>query len=168
MTIVAITNIIPILGPFIGGIPCALLVLLINPSKTILFIVLIVIIQQIDGNIICPKILGDKINISSLSVICSIVVMGGLFGSPGMIVGGPFFAVAIHLLQNWTINKLRAKGLDPSLDQYYIGNAEDVLDTDDTSNKLVVRIYNWITRTSKAIWSGICRFFAKIFKKKEK
>ena len=167
-TIVAITNVIPILGPFIGAIPCAFLVLLIDPSKTILFIILILIIQQVDGNIICPKILGDKINISSLSVICSIVIMGGLFGIPGMLIGVPFFAVAIHLLQNWTINKLRGKGLDPSLEQYYVGNAEEVVETNDHSDKLVVRIYNWIVRVLKKIWSGICKFFAKIFKKKEK
>lgn len=167
-TIVAITNVIPILGPFIGAIPCALLVLLIDPSKTILFIILILVIQQIDGNIICPKILGDKIKISSLSVICSIVIMGGLFGIPGMLIGVPFFAVAIHLLQNWTINKLRGKGLETSLDQYYIGNAEEVVDTDDHSDKLVVRIFNWMALGFKKIWSGICKFFTKIFKKKEK
>ena len=163
-TIVAITNIIPILGPIIGAVPCAFLVLLIEPSKTILFILLIIIIQQIDGNIICPKILGGKIKISSLSVITSIVIMGGLFGIPGMIIGVPVFAVAIHLLQNWTINRLRNKGLDTSIEQYYVGNAEEVVDVEDNSNKVVVRIYNWIVKLLKTIWINV----SKLFKKKKK
>lgn len=158
--IIAITNVIPILGPFIGGIPCAFIVFIINPPKTILFVILIIIIQQIDGNIICPKILGDKIKISSLSVIMSIVIMGGLFGIPGMFLGVPCFAVAIHLIQNAIINRLRSKGLETSLDQYYVGDADDVIiENDDRSQKLVVRAYNACISFFKKIGGFISRIF---------
>ena len=159
--IISVTNVIPILGPFIGGIPCAFIVFLINPPKTILFVILIIIIQQIDGNIICPKILGDKINISSLSVIISIVIMGGLFGIPGMFLGVPCFAVAIHLIQHSVLNKLRNKGMETSLEQYYIGDAEDIIDNTDKSQKLVVRAYNACAKLLKRFWVFICKPFKK-------
>ena len=87
--------------------------------------------------------------------------MGGLFGIPGMIIGVPVFAVAIHLLQNWTINRLRNKGLDTSIEQYYVGNAEEVLDVEDNSNKVVVRIYNWIVKLLKTIWINVIKLFEK-------
>ncbi len=124
--IIAVTNVIPIFGPFIGGIPAAFLVLLTAPNKLILFIVLIVIIQQIDGNLICPHILGDKINISSLATIIAIISMGGLFGIFGMVIGVPVFAVAINLINQHTMNSLRRKNLETSLDYYYVGNAEKI------------------------------------------
>lgn len=162
--IIAVTNVIPILGPFLGAIPSAFIVLLIDPPKTILFILLILIIQQIDGNIICPKIIGDKINISSLAVIVSIIVMGGLFGIPGMILGVPFFAVAIHMIQNWIINRLRAKDLETSIEHYYIGDSEEVIENTDKSKKLVVRAYNGCVSLIKKI--GL--FFKKLFTRKKK
>lgn len=123
-TIVAVTNVIPIFGPFIGGIPAAILVLLTAPEKLILFVILIVVIQQIDGNVICPHILGDRINISSLATIVAIVTMGGLFGIFGMVIGVPVFAVIIHLINNYTVNALRRKGLETSLKHYYVGNLD--------------------------------------------
>ena len=125
-TIIALTNIIPILGPFIGGIPAAFLVLLTAPEKTILFIILIIIIQQIDGNIICPNILGDKINISSLATLIAIITMGGLFGIFGMLIGVPIFAVIIHIINDYTMNALRKKGLQTSLKDYYVGNPQNI------------------------------------------
>ena len=128
-TIIAVTNVIPIFGPFIGGIPAAFLVLLTAPEKTILFVILIFIIQQIDGNIICPHILGDKINISSLATIIAIITMGGLFGIAGMIIGVPIFAVAIHIINNYTMNALRKKGLETSLHNYHVGDLEQIEST---------------------------------------
>lgn len=109
--IIAVTNVIPIFGPFLGGIPAAFLILLTEPDKVILFIVLIVIIQQIDGNIICPHILGDKISISPLATIIAIITMGGLFGILGMVIGVPVFAVAIHLINRYSSFYLRKKGI---------------------------------------------------------
>lgn len=125
-TIIAVTNVIPIFGPFIGGIPAAFLVLLTSPDKLFLFIALIVIIQQIDGNIICPHILGDKINISSLATIIAIITMGGLFGIFGMVIGVPVFAVAIHIINSYTLNSLRKKGLETTLNHYYVGNIDKI------------------------------------------
>ena len=127
-TIIAVTNVIPIFGPFIGGIPAALLVLLTEPEKTLLFIILIVIIQQIDGNLICPHILGDKINISSLATIIAIITMGGLFGIFGMLIGVPVFAVIIHMIDDYTMNSLREKSLATSITDYHVGNADAVVD----------------------------------------
>ena len=114
--IIAVTNVIPIFGPFLGGIPAAFLILLTEPDKVILFIVLIVIIQQIDGNIICPHILGDKINISPLATIIAIITMGGLFGIFGMVIGVPVFAVAIHLINRYSTFYLRKKGIKKNLE----------------------------------------------------
>ena len=127
-TIIAITNIIPILGPFIGGIPAAFLVLLMQPENTILFVILLVVIQQIDGNVICPNILGDKINMSSLTTIIAIVTMGGLFGIFGMLIGVPCFAVILHLINNYTINALRRKGFETELVHYHVGDPANILE----------------------------------------
>ena len=141
-TIIAVTNIIPVLGPFIGGIPATFLVLLTTPEKTILCVLLIILIQQIDGNIICPHILGDKINISSLATITAIVTMGGLFGIFGMLIGVPVFAVIIHLINNYTMNALRRKGLETSLNHYYVGDVRNLQEKNasDTFDKVLKSI----------------------------
>ena len=139
-TIIAVTNVIPIFGPFIGGIPAAVLVLLTDPNKLILFIVLIIVIQQIDGNIICPHILGDRINISSLATIIAIITMGGLFGIFGMVIGVPVFAVVIHIINSYTMNALRKKGLETSLNHYYVGNIDMISDKKSTQ-KITRRLF---------------------------
>ena len=95
-------------------------------SKTIPFILLILLIQQIDGNIICPHIIGDKIKISSLATIIAIITMGGLFGILGMVIGVPIFAVAIHMINDYTINSLRKKNLPISLKDYYVGDPNKI------------------------------------------
>lgn len=158
-TIIAITNVIPILGPFLGGVPAAFIVLLTHPEKTILFIVLIIVIQQIDGNIICPHILGDKINISSLTTLIAIITMGGLFGIFGMLIGVPVFAVGVNIIQNYTLNTLRRKGYETSLDHYYVGNTEDISESkSETSNVFVKayrRIYNAFIKLSKYLKNRI-------------
>lgn len=144
-TIIATTNIIPVLGPFIGGIPAAFLVLLTQPEKVILFIILIIIVQQIDGNIICPHILGDKINISSLTTLIAIITMGGFFGIVGMLIGVPVFAVSIQLINNYTANALRRKGLEISLDHYYVGDSTRIKakQNSDKSTKILTAISNF-------------------------
>ena len=147
-SIIAVTNVIPIFGPFIGGIPAAFLVLLTAPEKTLLFVILIVVIQQIDGNIICPHILGDKINISSLATIIAIVTMGGLFGIFGMLIGVPVFAVIIHMINNYTINALRQKGLETSLKHYYVGNPDCLAENTTTSSKSPYKFLLWLSKTT--------------------
>ena len=120
---VGVTNIIPVFGPFIGAIPSFLIVLISNPSKAFLFLILILIIQQIDGNIIGPKILGDNTGVSSLSVIIAIVICGSMWGIVGMLVGVPVFAVIIELVKRYLESRLRKKGQPTDTADYYANDA---------------------------------------------
>lgn len=91
--IIGVTNVIPFFGPWIGGVPSALLVLMVDPRQALYFVILIMVIQQFDGNILGPKILGDSTGLSGFWVIFAITIFGGLFGVLGMVVGVPIFAV---------------------------------------------------------------------------
>ncbi len=127
-TFVGITNVIPVFGPFIGAIPTFFVVLISEPSKAFLFLVLILIIQQLDGNIIGPKILGDNTGVSSLCVIIAIAICSALWGVAGMILGVPIFAVVIELIKRLLEKRLDAKGEPTDTLAYYpanaVGNAE--------------------------------------------
>ena len=105
--IVGVTNVIPFFGPYIGAIPSAVLIALADPMKGIYFLIFILLLQQFDGNILGPKILGESTGLSSFMVIVAIMVGGGLFGVPGMIVGVPVFAVL-----NAAVWKLIGRSLD--------------------------------------------------------
>ena len=96
--IVGVTNIIPYFGPFIGAIPCAALLLMIDPKKCLTFVILILLIQQFDGNILGPKLIGNKTGIKSFWVLFSILLFGGLFGFIGMIFGVPVFAIIYSVI----------------------------------------------------------------------
>lgn len=104
--VVGVTNIIPFFGPFIGAIPCSLLLLLDNPWHALYFVIFIVILQQIDGNIIGPKILGNTTGVSSFWVLFSILLFGGLWGIVGMVIAVPLFGVIYDI-----IRKLVSRGL---------------------------------------------------------
>ncbi len=127
-TIIGVTDIIPVFGPFIGAIPSAIIVLMCDPTKLLPFILIIFIIQQIEGNIITPKILGESTNISSLAVIISISTMGGLFGIVGMLVGVPVFATIIILTKRYLEKRLKAKDLPTETEDYMGENS--MSDTD--------------------------------------
>lgn len=116
--IIGITNIIPFFGPFIGAIPCALIILVESPIKCLEFVIIIFIIQQLDGNVIGPKILGNKVGVSSFWVLFSILLFGGLFGFTGMILGVPIFAVIYRLLKRGVYEKLWAKNLSTHTKDY--------------------------------------------------
>ncbi|MGM9551131.1 MAG: AI-2E family transporter [Clostridia bacterium] len=116
--IVGVTNIIPFFGPFIGAIPSAILVLLVNPPKALVFVILILAIQQVDGNIIGPKILGDRTGLDSFAVIVAILVSAGLFGVAGMILGVPVFATVLGLLTEFLDRRLQEKNLPLDLEAY--------------------------------------------------
>lgn len=109
---IGITNIIPVFGPFIGAIPSIFILLLVNPIQAAIFCVLILIIQQLDGNFIGPKILGSSIGISALWILFSIVVGGDLFGIVGMVVGVPVFATLYGLAQEFVHYLLDRRGID--------------------------------------------------------
>jgi predicted PurR-regulated permease PerM len=107
--IVGVTNVIPFFGPFIGAIPSAILLFLDNPINGLYFLILVIIIQQIDGNIIGPKILGNSTGLSSFWVIVAILVSGGMFGVIGMLLGVPVFAVLYYLVTRLIDYILRKK-----------------------------------------------------------
>jgi predicted PurR-regulated permease PerM len=109
--IVGITNIVPFFGPFIGAIPSFIIILFISPIKALWFLVMIFVIQQIDGNFIGPKILGDTIGISAFWILFSILVAGKVLGILGMIIGVPLFAIVYSIIKDIIEAKLRAKGL---------------------------------------------------------
>lgn len=116
--VVGVTNIIPFFGPYIGGIPSALLILLADPVKGVVFIIFIIILQQIDGNIIVPKILGNTTGLSAFWVVFAILLGGGLFGLLGMIIGVPVFAVIYYLIKTMLEYRLRKKRLPVETQAY--------------------------------------------------
>ena len=118
-TIVGVTNIIPFFGPFIGAVPCALLILLVNPLQAFYFIIFIIVLQQIDGNVIGPKILGNTVGISGFWVLASITVATGLFGFAGMLLGVPVFAIIYMIISNAINAALRKKGRPTITSDYY-------------------------------------------------
>lgn len=110
-TVVGVTNIIPILGPFLGAVPSALLILLADPWKCLYFILFIVILQQVDGNIIAPRIIGSNTGLSGFWVLTAITVAGSLFGLAGMVVCVPTMAVLYALISEWVSGRLARKGM---------------------------------------------------------
>ena len=110
--IVGITNIIPFFGPFIGAIPSIFILLIVSPIHALEFMIWILILQQIDGNIIGPKILGGSVGLSSLWIMFAILVGGGYFGVLGMVLGVPLFAAFYFLFRDHIHTKLKEKGLE--------------------------------------------------------
>ena len=106
--IIGVTNLIPFFGPWIGGVPSALLVLMVNPRQALYFVILILVLQQFDGNILGPKILGDSTGLSGFWVIFAITIFGGLFGVLGMVVGVPIFAV-FYAAVRASVNRMLVK-----------------------------------------------------------
>ena len=107
--IIGVTNIIPMFGPFLGAIPVIFLLLLIKPIYAIGFMIFIVILQQIDGNIIKPIVLGDQLGINGFWILFSVTVGGGLFGVLGMFLGVPVFALIYTTITEYTELKLKQK-----------------------------------------------------------
>ena len=118
--IVGVTNIIPFFGPFFGAIPSALLLLMSSPKQVIPFIILIIAIQQLDGNVIGPKILGQTTGISAFWVMFAILVGGGLFGFAGMLLGVPIFAVIYSLTEEFINFLLERKGMSVNTADYAV------------------------------------------------
>lgn len=116
--IIGVTNVIPFFGPFFGAIPSALLLLMAAPKQVIPFVIFVFILQQFDGNILGPKILGDSTGISAFWVIFAIFIGGGLFGFPGMVLGVPLFAVIYTLVSDLINFLLKKKGLSVNTEDY--------------------------------------------------
>ncbi len=109
--IVGVTNVIPFFGPFIGAIPSFVLILLSSPIQSLYFLVFILILQQFDGNILGPRVLGNSTGLSSFWVLFSILLFGGLFGFIGMIIGVPLWAVILNFIRRCSRHLLKKKGL---------------------------------------------------------
>ena len=116
--VIGITNIIPFLGPFFGAIPSAIIILCVSPIKALWFIGIILVIQQIDGNIIGPKILGDSIGISAFWILFSLLIFAKFLGLIGMIIGVPIFAIIYSIIKENVERKLKAKGLPVETEKY--------------------------------------------------
>ena len=116
--VIGVTNVIPFFGPFIGAIPCAFLLLVAAPKQVIPFVIFIIILQQFDGNILGPKILGDSTGLSSFWVMVAIFLGGGLFGFAGMLLGVPVFAVIYSLVSEFLDFLLAKKGVSTNTNDY--------------------------------------------------
>ena len=116
--IIGVTNIIPFFGPFIGAIPSTFIILIVNPVQALWFVVFILILQQIDGNIIGPKILGSSTGLPAIWVMFAILVGGGLAGFVGMIAGVPAMAVIYTLFKNYVKQRLEQKALPSNTEDY--------------------------------------------------
>ena len=117
--IIGITDIVPVIGPFIGVIPSAVIILLTDPLKVIPFLLCILVVQQIDGNIIAPKILGENTGVSSLCVLIAITLLGTIWGLVGMVIAVPLFATVLELSGKFLEKRLIEKGLPVETDHYY-------------------------------------------------
>ncbi len=118
--IVGVTNIIPFFGPFIGAIPSALLILMVDPIQWVYFVLFILVLQQFDGNILGPKILGESTGLASFWVLFSILLFGGLFGFAGMVLGVPCFAILYSMIRRLIHCGLRRHNL-PTSTAVYMG-----------------------------------------------
>ena len=116
--IIGITNIIPFFGPFFGAIPSAIIILFVSPIKALWFLVIILVIQQLDGNVIGPKILGDSIGISAFWILFSLLIAGKVLGLVGMIIGVPLFAIIYSVIKEVVESKLEKKGLPTDTSNY--------------------------------------------------
>ena len=117
-TIIGVTNVIPFFGPFIGAIPCALLILLVSPIQCVYFCIFVLVLQQFDGNILGPKILGDSTGLDSFWVLFSILLFGGLFGFAGMVLGVPVFAMIYNIIRRLVNRGLRRHRLPVETREY--------------------------------------------------
>ena len=143
--IVGITNIIPVFGPIIGAIPSFFILFIIDPKQAFIFLILIILIQQLDGNVIGPKILGDSTGISSLGVLIAIIVMGEYFGIIGMIIGVPIFAVLGVLINEIADVKLTKRGKSTYLDEYYHKDA--MIDPHTKRQPILLKIFGKLYRS---------------------
>lgn len=133
--IVGVTNVIPFFGPYLGAVPSALLILIVDPIQCLYFILFIIFLQQLDGNVIGPKILGDSTGLSSFWVIFAITIFGGMFGIFGMFIGVPLFAVIFAAFRTLFNRMLKKKGLPIATDNYLrvreIGNDQEFINQED-------------------------------------
>jgi predicted PurR-regulated permease PerM len=116
--IIGVSNMIPFFGPFIGAIPSFFIILFVSPIKALWFLVIILIIQQLDGNVIGPKILGDSLGISAFWILFSLLISGEIFGFIGLIIGVPLFVFVYSIVKDNVEKRLIKKGLPVETNKY--------------------------------------------------
>ncbi len=143
--IIGVTDFIPFFGPFIGAIPSAIIIFIADPPKALLFVILILVIQQIDGNLLAPLILGEHTGLSSLGVLIAITIMGGFFGFIGMLIGVPVFALLLTILDDIIRHRLEKKGKPSDLYDYYAADAF-ILPADEEASQYTItqRFVHWV------------------------
>ena len=109
--IIGVFNLIPFFGPIIGAVPTTFLLLIINPMEALGFLIFIIVLQQFDGNILGPRILGETVGISGFWIMVSVIVGGGLFSVPGMLLGVPVFAAVYTLVEEGALRRLKKKDI---------------------------------------------------------
>ena len=180
--IIGVTNVIPFFGPYIGAIPCIFLILVVDPIKGLYFAIFILLLQQFDGNILGPKILGESTGLSSFMVIVAILIGGGLFGIPGMIAGVPVFAVLYAMVWRLIDHSLVERKM-PVEEETYVNI--DCLDTEtgdaiplrkeeshrlsserleEKRNNFFMKIWNPFSRFVMLIWKYILQILQVIWK----
>ncbi|MBQ9242034.1 MAG: AI-2E family transporter [Proteobacteria bacterium] len=117
--VVGVTNIIPFFGPFIGAIPSAILIWCVAPIQALYFIIFILVLQQFDGNLLGPKILGNSVGVSSFMVLVAILIGGGFFGFMGMIIGVPLCAILTSIAQTYILQRIANKDLPGDIESYH-------------------------------------------------
>lgn len=117
--VVGVTNIIPFFGPFIGAIPSAILIWCVAPIDALYFLIFVLILQQFDGNLLGPKILGNSVGVSSFMVLVAILIGGGLFGFMGMIIGVPLCAILTSVIQAFILQRIANKDLPGDIEAYH-------------------------------------------------
>lgn len=131
--VIGVTNFIPFFGPFIGWAPCCLILLLVNPMSALWFTLFILFLQQLDGNVIGPHILGDSVGVSALSIMIAIIIGGGLFGFAGMLVGVPVYALGYAFFRAIIYDRLTKRNLPTDTNEYL--TAPETLEKEETTNE---------------------------------
>ncbi|MFR2012192.1 MAG: AI-2E family transporter [Christensenellales bacterium] len=167
--IVGVTNVIPVFGPYIGAIPSALLILLVSPVQALYFIILVAILQQVDGNIIGPAILGESTGLSAFWVLFSILFFGGFWGIVGMLVGCPLFAVIYTIAKDFINYCLGKRKLSTDTQTYVnlktIENGRDGYEYIEYTASEINGKRNKKNSASKAKNSSLMSVLKKFFKK---
>ena len=171
--LVGVTNVIPIVGPFIGAIPGTFIIFIVDPVKAFWFIVINVVVQQLDGNVIGPKILGQTTGLSALWVMLSITVMGGLWGLFGMLISVPIFAVLYTLVKLFVEKRLAGKGAPTETVEYYAAIEDRTLSESDDEPTFADKLRQMTADIAENHFGQRIRKFrekrkAKIKEKKEK
>ncbi len=154
--VIGVTNVVPFFGPFIGAVPSTVLIFVVDPVKALIFIIFILCIQQFDGNLLGPKILGTSVGVSSYMVIIAILIGSGFFGFTGMIIAVPTFAVISAFVQSAILRRTKKHGLPGELEAYHYVDKVDPVTKDIVTKEVDGRarnLYDWIKNRDEIVYS---------------